>query len=159
MRHAKSSWKFPELDDHDRPLNKRGKRDAPLMADILKEKKIIPDLILSSTAVRALKYAEILADKLDYGKKNIKASRDYYFADLNEIIKIIRSVSNNYNNVFFIGHNPEITYLANFLSGKDVNNIPTSGVFGLKYDINDWSELDENNGKFNLFYYPKLFLK
>lgn len=128
------------------------------MAEILKGKKIFPDLILSSTAVRALKYAEILADKLNYGKENVKASRDYYFADLNEIISALRSVSNNYNSIFFIGHNPEITYLANFLSGNDVNNIPTSGVFGLKYDIKNWTELDENNGKFNLFYYPKLFL-
>lgn len=128
------------------------------MAEILKENEIFPDIILSSTAVRALKYAETLADKLDYGKKNIIASRDYYFADLNEILNVFRSISKKYNTVFFVGHNPEITYLANFLSGKDVNNIPTSGVFGLKYDISDWTELNEENGKFNLFYYPKLFL-
>ncbi|HRI84638.1 MAG TPA: histidine phosphatase family protein [Ignavibacteria bacterium] len=157
MRHAKSSWDYPELDDHDRPLNKRGKSDAPLMAEVLKERNIYPDLILSSTAVRAIKFAKIIAKKLDYDKNKIFSSRDFYLASVSEIINEFQSLDNRYNSVFFVGHNPEITLLANFLSAKDLDNIPTSGIFAVKFDINYWDELDKDKGKFNFFIYPKMF--
>ncbi len=77
IRHAKSSWDYPGLNDHERPLNKRGERDAPFMAKILKEKKVKPDLILSSTAVRALEFAKKIADELDYKKKIFSRQKIY----------------------------------------------------------------------------------
>ncbi|MBK8983258.1 MAG: histidine phosphatase family protein [Ignavibacteria bacterium] len=157
IRHAKSSWDFPDLDDHDRPLNKRGKSDAPLMADVLKEKNIYPDLILSSTAVRAIKFAKIIAKKLNYEKNKILSSRDFYLASVSELINELRSLDSKYNSVFFVGHNPDITSLANYLSNKDIDNIPTSGIVAVEFDINDWNELDKNKGKFNFFIYPKMF--
>ena len=89
IRHAKSSWDDPSLKDHDRPLNKRGKKDAPFMANILKEKNIIPDLIISSTAERAIEFAKVLAEVLDYKKGNIVSERDMYLAGESEMLAIL----------------------------------------------------------------------
>jgi len=127
------------------------------MADVLSEKNIYPDLILSSSAVRAVKYAKIIAKKLNYEKSKIISSRDFYLASVNELVSSFQSLDSKYNTVFFVGHNPDITSLANYLSGKDIDNIPTSGIFAVKFDLNEWNELDKNKGKFNFFIYPKIF--
>lgn len=158
IRHAKSSWDDPSLRDHDRPLNKRGKRDAPFMAKKLKEKNIIPDLIISSTAERAIEFANILAEELDYKKKNIKAEKDMYMAGESEMLKILQDVDDRYKTVFMIGHNPYITSFAGRMSGHAVDNIPTSGVFGISFDVDKWSDIKIGKGSFISFDYPKKFL-
>ena len=127
------------------------------MSDVLKGKNIYPDLILSSTAVRAIKFAKIIAKKLNYDKSKIVSSRDFYLASVNDLINDFKSLDNKYDKVFFVGHNPDITSLANHLTDKDIDNIPTSGIFSVKFDINEWNELDKNKGKFNFFIYPKMF--
>jgi len=127
------------------------------MSDVLKGKNIYPDLILSSSAVRAIKLAKIIAKKLNYEKSKIVSSRDLYMASVKDLINEFQTIDSKYNTVFFIGHNPDITSLANHLTDKDIDNIPTSGIFSVKFDINVWNELDKNKGKFNFFIYPKMF--
>lgn len=157
IRHAKSSWKDPGLDDHQRPLNKRGENDAPLMAKILKKKNIKPDLILSSTAVRAFEFAKILADEFDYKKKNIEATNNLYMADEKDMLEIVRNVDDKNETVFLIGHNPDLTYFANSLCNYNLDNIPTSGIFGVEFDVESWKDIDFGKGKFLLFEYPKKY--
>ncbi|MEO6695849.1 MAG: histidine phosphatase family protein [Ignavibacteria bacterium] len=155
IRHAKSSWKHPQLKDHDRPFNKRGEKDAPEMALNLRKKNIFPDIILSSTAVRALEYAKILAKELNYKKKDIETSGELYLADESDMLKAVRNICNNNETAFLVGHNPGITDLANSLCNYNTDNIPTSGVFGVRFDLDSWKDADYGKGEFLMFEYPK----
>jgi phosphohistidine phosphatase len=157
IRHAKSSWDDPSLRDHDRPLNKRGKHDAPLMAKVLKRNEINPDLIISSTAARALEFAKVIADELDYKKKKIKETKELYMADEKEMLEIIRSVDDSMSIVFMVSHNPYITEFANSLCNYNLDNIPTSGIFCVEFDTKKWKEIDFGKGKFVSFDYPKKY--
>ncbi len=110
IRHAKSSWDDPSLDDFDRPLSKRGKHDAPLMGKLLKQKNIIPDLILSSPAKRAKKTAKKIAKEL--GKANIVYLDELYDASSQDLLADIKKISDTYTTVFLIAHNPRLNMLA-----------------------------------------------
>ena len=159
IRHAKSSWDDPSLRDHDRPLNKRGKRDAPLMANVLKKKGIKPDMIYSSTAERALEFAKVIAEILDFKKKKIVSTKDLYMADVKEMLGILRSVEDSAKTVFMVSHNPYITEFANSLCNYNLDNIPTSGVFCVEFDEKKWKDIDLGKGKFVSFDYPKKYYK
>jgi len=131
-RHAKSSWKHPELSDIERPLNKRGKRDAPYIGNILKEKGVNPDILLSSPAVRARKTAATIAEIIDYPNSKILIDENIYESSSNELVNIIQgfddkydSVMNKYDSVMMFGHNPGFTMLNNYLTESFIDNIPT----------------------------------
>lgn len=127
------------------------------MAKVLKKKNITPDLILSSTAVRAFEFAKILADKFDYKKKNIESTNNLYMADAKDMLEIVRNVDDKKETVFLIGHNPDLTYFANSLCSYNLDNIPTSGIFGVEFDAESWKDIDFGKGKFLLFEYPKKY--
>lgn len=154
IRHAKSSWKDPNLSDFDRPLNKRGKRDAPFMGARLRKYDIEPDLIITSPAKRALKTARLLAEEIGYPKKNILEDKRIYGADEKELLDIIRRLDNK-NKVFLIGHNPALTTLAEILSGLPVENIPTCGIFCVEFQTDIWADIGEKSGNVIFFDYPK----
>lgn len=157
IRHAKSSWNDPALDDFDRPLNERGKRDAPRMGKRLKEKRITPDLMLSSPARRAFSTAKKIAKVLKYKKDNIKTERRLYHADEEIILDVIKSVKDKHQVVLVFGHNPGLTEFVNTLqdTGEEIDNIPTCGIAAFQININSWSELSWGKGKMIFFDYPK----
>ena len=119
IRHAKSSWDLPGLPDFDRPLNERGKRDAPRMGKRLKEKRIVPDLMLSSPAKRALSTCKRIAEALGYSPDKIKTERSLYHADEDEILSVIKSVSDKHDVLMVFGHNPGLTDFTNQLGHED----------------------------------------
>ncbi len=153
LRHAKSSWKDTSLDDFDRPLNKRGKHDAPLMADKLAKHKIKIDLIISSPAKRTTETAKIFAKTLEYNSEIIFDDK-LYEASYKEILEVINFVKDKYQNVIIVCHNPGITNLANYLSDNFIDNIPTCGVVGLSTYIS-WKNIDESGCSFLFYDYPK----
>ncbi len=155
VRHAKSSWKFPELDDFERPLNKRGKRDAPAMGHFLKDKDIMPDIIISSPAVRASMTTRIISDILSYPLSRVKYSDKIYEADTASLLKVVSGVDNKYNSTMLVGHNPGMTYFANMLASARIDNIPTCGIICTELDISSWQEILENCGTFKFFKFPK----
>lgn len=155
IRHAKSSWKDVELADFDRPLNKRGKGDAPLAGQRLREQNITLDLIITSPAKRALTTAKVIAEEIGYSKKNLVADRHVYMADVEDLIQMLRAVDNSYKHVAIVGHNPDLTDLANELTGEAIDNVPTCGVVHAKLDIKSWQDLDEGTAELILFDYPK----
>jgi phosphohistidine phosphatase len=110
LRHAKSSWTHPELNDHDRPLNKRGKRNAPLIGELLKNEHLIPELIISSNAKRADSTAKIVAKAAGY-KGEIALNQSLYAARPAEYIDVLRDMSNEYARVLMVGHNPGLEEL------------------------------------------------
>ena len=155
VRHAKSSWKYPELDDFERPLNKRGKKDVPVMGRFLKAKNINPDLIISSPAVRAASTARVLAEILSYPLSRIIFDNQIYEADSESLFNIVSGLNENVKNVILIGHNPSLTSFANTIADHFVGNIPTCGIFCTELDISSWSEISEKCGTLKFFEFPK----
>ena len=114
-RHAKSSWKNMDLSDIDRPLNKRGKKDAPFMGKILSKKGINPDLIISSPAKRARKTALVIAEEISYPINSIQYEDNVYESSSRELLEFVKSIDDEYNSVMIFGHNPGFTMLHNYL--------------------------------------------
>jgi phosphohistidine phosphatase len=159
IRHAKSSWDFPDLTDFERPLNKRGLRDAPFMGMILREKQIEPALFLSSPAKRALTTAQLFANAMDYPVERIVTEPRIYEASRQTLLEVIQSLPDELKSVAVFCHNPAVTDLANFLSDKRVENVPTCGIFSVSLSSPSWRTLDRGKCVFNFFLYPKKFLK
>lgn len=153
VRHAKSSWKDTTAEDYDRPLNKRGINDAPLIGKYLFNQKIKVDMIIASPAKRAKLTAKIIAEEINY-KSNIIFNKSIYEADLFDLIGIIKSTDKQINNLFLIGHNPSLNELANYLLDSDIGNIPTSGVVAIGLDV-EWKDIKEKSGILKFFIYPK----
>ena len=149
-RHAKSSWDNMSLSDFERPLNARGKRDAPFMAELLQNKGIKPDLILSSPAKRAKKtakhYHETLGGELRFDAR-------IYEASSLTLYHLVQEALQNVDSVMIVGHNPGLTALNDMLSDKSIYNIPTSGVVGISFE----NGTTEDQGKALFFEYPKKY--
>jgi adenylate kinase len=141
MRHAKSSWKETGLPDHERPLNKRGRRDAPMMGERLAQRGVEVDLIISSSAVRAMATAEAIAEALDHAWDEIVVEDRLYEAYADEILEVIEEQDDWVDCLMVIGHNPGMTALANHLSSRDIQNVPTCGVVALTYEMERWAEV------------------
>ncbi len=152
IRHSKSSWDFPELSDHDRPLNKRGLKNAPAMAQRLLERNKPLDIVISSTAVRAKGIARPIADALEIP---LLAEPSLYTFSSRALMDQIYNLSNQYNSVALVGHNPAITGVANQLISQPIDNIPTSGIVAIHCDINRWSKINAGCCSMDYFDYPK----
>jgi phosphohistidine phosphatase len=155
MRHAKSSWKENNIKDFDRPLNKRGKADAPFMGEILKNLQVKPDAILSSSALRTTSTALMVAESLQFAEKNIIFDKRIYEAGDKALIKIIKEIPPHINSLMLIGHNPGLTELANMLTDSYVYNVPTSGVYAIRFPFYSWEYIGDLKGDFYFFEYPK----
>jgi len=157
IRHAKSCWDNPSLEDFLRPLNKRGKKDAPLMAQKLKDKQIIPDLIISSPSIRTEQTLGYFLEKFNSNKKVI-FDENIYEAPYENLLQIIRQIDNLHKTIFLIGHNPGLNNLVNSLIDNFINNIPTTGIVRIDFDTGSWKEINRSNSKLIFFEYPKMFL-
>ena len=142
LRHAKSSWKHPELADHDRPLNKRGKRTAPLMGALLQDEDLIPDLILCSSAVRAHTTALFVAEACNYRGK-IKQTRELYLAGPEDYVEVLRQVADKHARVLVVGHNPGLEALIEALTGE-ATAMPTGALAQVDLSLKHWRDLDMN---------------
>jgi phosphohistidine phosphatase len=154
IRHAKSSWDNAALPDKERPLNDRGRRDAPKMGERLAKRDVKPDLILSSPAVRALSTAEIIAEKLNYRRKDIVVMERLYAAEVDDLLDVIRQLGDEQKCVMMFGHNPEFTELAHRLSGE-IAQMPTCAVAEFTFDAESWSGIDTIKPAEVLLDYPK----
>jgi len=156
IRHAKSSWSDPIRSDFDRPLNKRGKRDAPFMGQRLAAAQICPDLIISSSAKRARKTARLIASEIDYDKEAIRFMDELYGAGHIELLAIINDIKNTVGSLVLVGHNHGITEFAEWLTGATIVNIPTCGIVSIGFSVRRWSDIGEKAGTLTFFDYPKL---
>ena len=155
IRHAKSDWNSPSLGDFDRPLNDRGKKDAPVMAHRLLDKKIKIDAFISSPAKRAKKTASIFAKQYDRDKDEIIFKEELYAASTDAFREVIRNVSDKYDSIAIFSHNPGITDFANSLTESHIDNIPTCGIFAVKVDTKHWSDFNDAEKEFWFVDYPK----
>jgi phosphohistidine phosphatase len=144
LRHAKSSWKHTELSDHDRPLKKRGERAAPRMGELLVEEDLVPQLIISSTAKRALKTTELIAEACQYDGE-VQPEPDLYGAGARAYIRILREVPDVCQRVMVVGHNPGLEVLLEVLTGEAVW-LPTAALAHIELPIDMWAEIREYVG-------------
>ena len=155
VRHAKSDWDNIKLSDFDRPLNERGKRNAPEMAKRLIKKDIIPQHIVSSPAKRAYSTAKYFAEAFGFEKKDIQKEEDIYEASADTLLKTINKFDNKYDFIAMFGHNPGITTLTVGLCGAHVFNIPTCGMVLIEFPFEDWAMVSYGTGDQKMYDYPK----
>ena len=156
MRHAKSSWKEQDLPDHDRQLNKRGKNDAPRMGKLLKDENLVPDLIMSSTAVRAKKTAELVAKTCKYNGK-IVLNHSLYGAEPAAYLKILEGLSDKHMAALVVGHSPSVEETVELLTGSLDVIMPTCALAQISLPIKNWAELKKQKieGKLLKVWKPK----
>ena len=155
VRHAKSSWKDRGLSDRERPLNKRGKRDAPLMGRSVAEAGVRPSQIISSPAVRAWTTARIFARELGYPVEFLQREDGLYLASLDNLLDVVATQDAGFSNLMLFAHNPGLTDLANYLVPGLTNNLPTSGAVSVDLDSDDWMLHDRPKTELVFYDYPK----
>lgn len=156
IRHAKSSWNDPDMDDFDRPLNKRGKQNAPEMAVRLLGRGLSPELVISSPAKRARSTARIMAKEWNYPREAILLEEELYLCYASTFLKVITRIDDDFSTVAIFAHNPGITDFANYLTEEiRIDNVPTAGVFAISANTEKWEDFDRADKKFLFFDYPK----
>ncbi|MBU0490079.1 MAG: histidine phosphatase family protein [Bacteroidetes bacterium] len=154
IRHAKSDWNDAKLDDFDRPLNKRGRKDAPFMAEQLSRRLNTHVLIISSPANRAFSTASEFAKALSINPENIIKEPKLYEASVEDIIEVIEELPEKAETVLLFGHNPGITWAVNNITGSRIDNVPTCGICEISVDTENWSEAKVKS-KLLSFHFPK----
>jgi phosphohistidine phosphatase len=155
IRHAKSDWGDASLSDFDRPLNQRGKNDAPVMAHRLLDKKIKIDSFISSPAKRAKKTATVFAEAYKWKKEDLVLKDELYGAEPPVFFDVITSTDNKLDCIAIFSHNPGITEFANLLTDTRIDNIPTCGIFAVQVDCKKWSDFKNAKKEFWFFDFPK----
>ncbi len=154
LRHAKSSWKDPACDDFDRPLNKRGRQDAPLIGQRLAMLGEVPEVIISSPAKRARSTAESVAAALPYQSSAIRYEPCIYEAGLGTLVELVSQLDDDWQNVMLVGHNPGLTDLANAFAPCKIGNIVTCGLVKLAFRVDSWRDIQFDCGRLLFYDYP-----
>lgn len=155
LRHAKSSWDFPHLSDFERPLNKRGEKAAPLMGKVMREREFVPEIILSSPAMRAKTTANLVKESAECSAEII-LNRSIYESGTNNLLYIISEISDAYESVMIVGHNPTFEGIVQILSGE-YQRMPTAALAIIDLNIESWSDTKPNCGNLREVLIPKDF--
>jgi phosphohistidine phosphatase len=154
LRHAKSSWKQPDMNDHDRPLNKRGKKEAPMVGKYLKANELVPDLILSSTARRAHETAQVVAEESGF-EGQVELYQDLYLSDTACYLDILQRLPETADRVLVIGHNPDLDELLTLLTDV-TQHMTTAALAQITLPITSWNELNEaTDGRLENLWTPR----
>jgi phosphohistidine phosphatase len=155
LRHGKSSWDDARLDDFDRPLAPRGLRSVPEMGRRLARRGLTPDLIVSSTAVRALATARGFAREVGYREDRIREAPELYLASPDEILAVIHGAPAGVGTLMVVGHNPGFTELANRLDDIHLDNMPTAGMLCVEFTASNWADVRPEEAQLCWFDYPR----
>lgn len=142
VRHGKSSWDF-DVSDKERPLKKRGENDAQLVVNEFFKHNNIPSYIFTSPAQRALSTCKIFMSKFNLSENSFSIESDLYDFGGENVIRFIKKLPNSCDNVIIFGHNHAFTSIANIYGDKFIDNLPTSGLITLKFDIANWQDLKQ----------------
>jgi len=154
LRHGKSSWKTPGLDDHDRPLKKRGRHDAPLMGELLVREGLVPDRVITSTAARARQTAELAAEACGF-QGEIELSGEIYLSGPDAYLDALRALPNDVERAMVVGHNPDVEDLVLLLGGR-TEVMPTAALAAVDVPVDRWRDLREGRpGKMRGIWRPR----
>lgn len=158
IRHAKSSWDNATLADHDRPLNDRGRRDAPFMAQLMASRGWRPDLLLSSTALRAYSTAQQFAIALGMTEQDIRREARIYEAGVLQLQYLIQELDDRLSHVAMFGHNPGFGMLAASVQQQGfIGNLPTCGIVEIATEVSHWADFSPAEARMLAFHYPKQY--
>ncbi|TGE09788.1 SixA phosphatase family protein [Hymenobacter fodinae] len=155
MRHAKSSWSFDDLTDKERPLNTRGRDDAPAMGQALAERGITLDLVVSSPAVRALSTAALVAKEVAYPPEKIEVIDRIYEAEVMDLLDVVRQLPDGADSVLLVGHNNTLTDFANVLSPNPIPEMTTAAIACLKFTCDRWVDVNRINAELYFYDHPR----
>ena len=155
VRHAKSSWDNPGLEDHQRPLLEKGKKRTRYVVDYLLNANTHIDLIVSSHAVRAHDTARIFANALHYPADRIIISKNLYFGHPDSFFDIFYDLSDDIDSLMLVGHNPGFTTFANYFLDKPIDNLPTSGVGCITFEMDSWETIHDSKRKTKFVVSPR----
>ncbi len=150
VRHAKSSWEYDVI-DHERPLNDRGFKDANLVSSHLKETLELPDLVISSDAMRAKTTAMIFMKNLGIVEGEILLNHELYDFSGEDVLQFVRELDDELNSVLIFGHNHAFTHIANSLGNSYIENVPTSGLVQLEFNVQNWASIEKGLTKQTIF--------
>jgi phosphohistidine phosphatase len=157
VRHAKSSWSDFGLADHDRPLNERGKRDAPFMGKLIDDQYPVPTHLLTSTAKRARATCKAFRKAMGIDKEFVTRFEQLYHASMGDCLRVIHSIDDDIEIAAIFGHNPTFTYLIEELTGAGPDNLPTCGCALISSDTEHWATFETAPTKLDVLLYPKQF--
>jgi phosphohistidine phosphatase len=155
IRHAKSEESNAATKDFDRSLNPRGFSDAPKMGLRLREHGEHPQFVISSPAERARLTAEFVLEQVGFATENIHWEEEVYEASARILMHVVNNISEEYDTVWMFGHNPGFTYLAEYLTGEAIGNIPTCGVYAMTFEVGSWAEVSQHTATRKFYMYPK----
>jgi|WetSurMetagenome_2_1015567.scaffolds.fasta_scaffold62982_2 phosphohistidine phosphatase len=162
VRHAKSGWENGITKDFERTLSDRGLRTAPVMAKVLKEKKVVPDLVITSPATRALTTAKLFCVILGYPESRIEEKMELYDTEAGTVLETLKQIPDECRTAMIFGHNPSLMEFSSFFGGKKIDSLVPCGVIRIDLDIGSWKESAYQSGK-NIWYempekhtYPRL---
>lgn len=155
VRHAKSSWDDHQASDFERPLNARGRRDAPVMALRVSSLRRLPDHLVSSPAVRAVSTAHIFAARLGVAEDDIALERRIYDATRTTLVEVVHALPDRARHAMLFGHNPGFSELANWLATCPFHEMPTCAVASFELQVADWREVAGGCGRLARYLFPK----
>jgi len=156
VRHAKSSWDKPGLNDHERPLLQKGINRTKLISDYLSRQNMLPDIIFSSTAIRAYETSKLIADAIGCPAGNIRTDRRLYLeGGTAHIFAVISEVSQNIDSIMIVGHNPTLTLFVNEFLDNEIDWLPTSGLVSISFETDDWKKIELSKPTTNFVISPK----
>jgi len=156
VRHAKSSWDNFDVSDHDRTLMQIGISKTRKIIDFFKKNKVVSDIIICSTAVRAHDTAKLIADGISYDIEGIVKSKSLYHADTDDIYSELFALNNKINTAMIIAHNPTLTDFVNNYVNPPINNLPTTGVMSISFNTNSWEKIANAKFKINFVVFPRM---
>ena len=156
IRHAKSSWKYPELSDFDRPLNKRGKRDLPEMAQRVVGFEIFPNMLISSGAKRAITTAQALKVCLELTNDQFQVQPELYDSLPETLLYVLQNQPEHLKHIMLVGHNPGLEMLGQYLTNTQLIKFPTAAIMHIHLSITSWEELSEDCGSLIRFDAPSM---
>lgn len=157
MRHAKSSWENNRLEDIERPLNDRGRKDAPLMGEVLKRFKMAPGVVVSSTAERTRQTLDGMLENWDETPL-VRWEDGFYYGGVEDYVEAVANMPDNMDTGLLLGHNPLVESVVRNLCGADVK-MKTASVAAIEWEINSWSKAAEGKGVLQWLIAPKLVKK
>ena len=155
VRHARAHRKGTNSSDFDRTLTKTAQIDAHHIGSFLKSRKVLPDLIISSAAPRAIETAEILAAEIQYPLSKIEINQNLYEIEFEDFLEILTHLNDNYQSVMFVGHNPPVSTMSDYLTKFGVGILPPGSIFCCEFKIDTWQAISKYGGMCKFFEFPK----
>jgi phosphohistidine phosphatase len=156
VRHAKTQRESVDGRDFTRELADRGLRDASLVGSYFKANYYAIDMLISSPAARAIATADLIAEQIKFPVDKIHTNEELYMASVRTFLQVVNQLKDDWNSVMITSHNPAVTYLAEYLSGADIGDMPTSGIAEIVFPTDRWAEISQGTGQLGLYITPRM---